>query len=94
MKRPRRWLAVAALLAALALAAPPALGQSGGGYTLDWFTVDSGGGPSSGGALTLNATVAQPDAGVLAGGNYTLTGGFWAGASSGPGHLYLPLVTH
>jgi hypothetical protein len=49
-------------------------------YKIDWYTVDGGGGTSSGGAYTLSGTIGQPDAGTLAGGNYLLEGGFWGGA--------------
>jgi hypothetical protein len=62
------------LLALLLLAALPASAQ----YTIDWFTLDGGGGQSSGGAYTLNGTIGQPDAGTSSGGAYTLHGGFWA----------------
>ena len=48
-------------------------------YSIDWFTIDGGGGTSSGGQYTLSGTIGQPDAGTLAGGNYTLDGGFWGG---------------
>ena len=48
-------------------------------YFLDWFTIDGGGGVSSGGNYTLSGTIGQPDAGTLSGGNYTLEGGFWSG---------------
>src|SRR5216683_1977715 len=48
-------------------------------YAIDWFTVDGGGGTSSGGSFTLTGTIGQPDAGTLSGGNYTLQGGFWPG---------------
>ena len=48
-------------------------------YSLDWFTIDGGGGTSSGGSYTLNGTIGQPDAGTLSGGSYTLEGGFWPG---------------
>src|SRR5947209_9223846 len=44
-------------------------------YAIDWFTIDGGGGASSGGNLTLTGTIGQPDAGTLSGGNYTLQGG-------------------
>lgn len=47
-------------------------------FTIDWFTLDGGGGQSSGGAYTLNGTIGQPDAAVSSGGNYALHGGFWA----------------
>ena len=48
-------------------------------YAIDWFTIDGGGGASSGGSFTLSGTIGQPDAGTLSGGNYTLQGGFWPG---------------
>ena len=48
-------------------------------YAIDWFTLDGGGGTSSGGSFTLTGTIGQPDAGTLSGGNYTLQGGFWPG---------------
>lgn len=50
-------------------------------YNLDWFTVDGGGGTSSGGAFSISGTIGQPDAGVLSGGGYTVEGGFWSGVS-------------
>lgn len=46
-------------------------------YTIDWFTVDGGGGTSTGGVYAVSGTIGQPDAGNMSGGNYTLTGGFW-----------------
>jgi hypothetical protein len=49
-------------------------------YKIDWYTIDGGGGTSSGGGYTLIGTIGQPDAGMLAGGNYSLYGGFWGGA--------------
>ena len=48
-------------------------------YSIDWYTVDGGGGTSSGGSYTLSGTIGQPDAGTLSGGSYTLQGGFWPG---------------
>lgn len=63
--------AVALAVPALLLAAP----------TVDWFTVDGGGGTSSGGGFELSGTIGQPDAtpaSTLTGGGLQLTGGFWA----------------
>ena len=51
----------------------PAWGQ----YSIDWSTVDGGGGASTGGVYSASGTVGQPDAGKLSGGNYALEGGFW-----------------
>jgi len=44
------------------------------------WSVDSGGGESSGGDFTLTAAIGQPDAGVLSQGDTVLAGGLWAGA--------------
>jgi hypothetical protein len=48
-------------------------------FVIDWFTIDGGGGTSTGGPYSLTGTIGQPDAGTLGGGNYTLVGGFWGG---------------
>ena len=53
--------------------------QTGGGFSLNWSTVDGGGGLATGGGFTLHGTVAQPDAADHAGGAFTLEGGFWPG---------------
>ena len=46
-------------------------------YDLSWFTIDGGGGTSTGGNYSLTGTIGQPDAGTLSGGSYTIAGGFW-----------------
>ncbi|MBI5386534.1 MAG: hypothetical protein HZA90_17835 [Verrucomicrobia bacterium] len=46
-------------------------------YSVDWFTIDDGGGASTGGVYSLSGTIGQPDAGTMSGGNFTLEGGFW-----------------
>jgi hypothetical protein len=62
------------------LVALPVLAQTGGIFDLTWSTIDGGGGAaSSGGGFSLGGTIGQPDAGVMAGGDYTLAGGFWGG---------------
>jgi hypothetical protein len=70
------------------LAAPAAL-------SLQWWTVDGGGGiASQGGGYELSGTAGQPDAGVLSGGVYTLGGGFWRGGAVAKAEyrVYLPLT--
>lgn len=47
-------------------------------YSIDWFSIDGGGGTSSGGGYVLSGTVGQPDAGRMSGGSYSLEGGFWS----------------
>ena len=53
--------------------------SANGQYELSWYTIDGGGGRSSGGPYTLMGTIGQPDAAWSSGGNYELLGGFWPG---------------
>jgi uncharacterized repeat protein (TIGR01451 family) len=63
-------------LAAVALPAADAAAQP---YDVSWWTVDGGGGTSSGGPYVLTGTAGQPDAGgPFAGSPYGLHSGFWA----------------
>jgi hypothetical protein len=51
-------------------------------YSINWFTIDGGGGASTGGGLTVRGTIGQPDAGgALANGTFSLAGGFWPGVT-------------
>lgn len=63
------------------------LGAASGGaqpFDLSWSTIDGGGiSSSSGGALSMAATLGQPDTGVMTGGGFVLSGGFWPGAVAG-----------
>lgn len=67
-----------------------------GGFSLDWWSVDGGGGASTGGIYSLGGTIGQHDAGVVSGGNFVLSGGFWLGGEAGVpppfGDLFLPLI--
>ena len=47
-------------------------------YSIDWFTIDGGGGTSTGGVYSVSGTIGQPDAGHMSGGNFSLDGGFWS----------------
>lgn len=49
-----------------------------GPFTIGAYTIDGGGGVSVGGAFELEATIGQPDAGYVFGGDFELTGGFWS----------------
>ncbi len=58
----------------------------GGGFSLDWHTIDGGGEQlTSGGGFELAGTIGQPDASSfdtpMSGGGYELVGGFWLAAS-------------
>ena len=56
----------------------PAIGF-GQQYSIDWYKIAGGGGTSTGGTYAVSGTIGQHDAGgPMLGGNYSLTGGFWA----------------
>ena len=56
-----------------------ALGAHAENFTIDWSTVDGGGGTSTGGVYAVSGTIGQPDAsGALSGGQYSVVGGFWS----------------
>jgi len=61
-------------------------------YAIDWFTIDAGGGTSTGGTYTLTGTIGQPDAGAMTGGSYSLIGGFW-GVAVAIQEVGAPLLT-
>jgi hypothetical protein len=69
--------------AALLCLAPPAYGQ----LQLDWYTIDGGGGTSSGGGLSITGTIGQPDAAAASSGVLECAGGFWSGLLS-PSQCY------
>lgn len=56
-----------------------------GDFEVSWYTVDGGGGTSSGGDFVLSGTAGQPDAGELVGGDLVLRGGFWQPVAGGCG---------
>jgi len=69
-------VAVLMLPAIVGLSTLTASAQS---YTIDWYKIAGGGGTSTGGTYTVSGTIGQPDAsGAMSGGNYSVTGGFWA----------------
>ena len=68
-----------ALLGTCLLALFLATAASAQSYSINWSKIAGGGGTSSGGQYTLSGTIGQPDASMtMTGGNYSLTGGFWA----------------
>lgn len=73
--------AVMTCLSALLFLPGAALAQ----LRVDWYTIDGGGGTSSGGSLTLSGTIGQPDAGTHTGGAFEARCGFWAVGPGGCG---------
>src|ERR1017187_3908814 len=48
-------------------------------YSVDWYKISGGGGTSTGAVYSVSGTIGQPDAsGAMSGGQYSVTGGFWA----------------
>jgi hypothetical protein len=48
-------------------------------YTIDWYKVSGGGGTTTSVTYQVSGTIGQPDAsGAMAGGSYSVTGGYWA----------------
>ena len=69
-----RWAALVLLVC------NPAFAQ----YSIDWFTVDGGGGTTSVGAYEISGTIGQPDAGSLIAGGYVIEGGLWGDLETVP----------
>jgi hypothetical protein len=68
------------LVLALLIAAASAPAGTTPEFAIVKFTVDGGGGKSTGGAYTLTGTIGQPDASVQdsTGSTFALSGGFWS----------------
>jgi hypothetical protein len=48
-------------------------------YSIPWYKIAGGGGTSTNGQFSVSGAIGQHDAGgPMTGGNYQLTGGFWA----------------
>src|ERR1700690_4471061 len=69
-----RWAAFALLVCNTAFAQ----------YSIDWFTVDGGGGTSGAGVYEISGTIGQPAAGSLIAGNYVIEGGLWSDLETVP----------
>ena len=68
--KPSMFATVAVVTLGAALLAAP--------FEMTRSTIDGGGAVrSAGGDYELSGTIGQPDAGVLAGGSFEITGGFW-----------------
>ena len=83
----------------LVLAAGTALSASAQSYSINWYKVAGGGGTSTGLTYSVTGTIGQPDASsAMTGGNYSLTGGFWALISvvqtPGAPKLYISMSGH
>ncbi len=76
MPRLRCCAVLTLLLSTIIFQLSTAFGQN---YSIDWHKVSGGGGTSTNSQYAVTGTIGQPDAsGPLTGGNFSLTGGFWA----------------
>jgi hypothetical protein len=51
-------------------------------FSVEWFTIDSGGGANAVSNYSLTGTIGQPDAGpTLTTGAFSLVGGFWSAST-------------
>ena len=80
--------AIAPVLSSTSISAAPRSPSTE--YNIPWWTVDNGGGTSQGGDFIVQGSIGQADAGVLSGGIYTLSGGFWSKADNFT--AFLPLI--
>ncbi len=62
-----------------------------GGYKISWWSIDNGGGISTGGKYTLLGTMGQSDAAQLSGGNYNLDSGYQVPQME-ENYVYLPII--
>ena len=73
----RTLLILISLVICSMIAVPVLAAAVAGAYTLDWFSINNGGGSSSGGMYTLDSSIGQSLAGALSGGTYRLNVGYW-----------------
>ena len=68
------------LLCPAAIFLAPAIIAHAQNYSIEWHTIEGGGGTSTDGVYSVSGTIGQPDANqqAMTGGNYSLTGGFWS----------------
>ena len=75
----KTWRSLIALLGFCFLVSAFSFRAMGQTYSIDWYKIAGGGGTSTGGTYQVSGTIGQHDAsGAMSGGNYSLTGGFWA----------------
>ena len=78
-----RRVALAVVGLVVVIAARVATAQDGD-FAVDWWTVDGGGGTSTGGDFAVTGVIGQHDAAASSGDVYVLRGGFFSGAAPTP----------
>src|SRR2546427_9341844 len=67
----------AATIPVVVLSILSALSVAAHEFRVEWFTLDDGGGTSSGGLYSIGGTIRPPDARWVSGGGDSLGGGVW-----------------
>ena len=75
---PNRKFIMGSVAAVLVLTGVAFAAYLGGDFDLNWYTIDGGGGESTGRRFAVAGTIGQPDAGMMTGGDFSLSGGFRA----------------
>ena len=88
----KRLMMVISLITFLLLTIQAVRAAGDASYTLDWWTVDNGGGTSQNGSYVLSGTAGQAEPGSLHGGEYSLVGGFWAVLQEAWNEVFLPIL--
>ncbi len=70
-----KWATAVSVIMLMLWSPAPVFSQN---FDLNWYSVNGGGGLSTGGDFALMSTIAQPEAGSMAGGDFALTGGYMA----------------
>ena len=60
---------------------------------IDRWVIAGGGGGSTGGVVTLDASLGEPIVGISSGGSIVLEAGFWTGTGVGTNQTFLPLLS-
>lgn len=92
----KQWIVISILLLMI-IGVSAAFAATNDDFELSWFTMDGGGGTSSGGDFSLSGTIGQPDAGSMSNDGFSLEGGFWAPSfdptvEPSDYEIYLPLL--
>ena len=88
----RRVMIILALMGLFLITAVTMAGNNP--FAINWWSVDGGGGTSTGGEYTVVGTIGQYDShSTVFGGDYALSDGFWQyGVSGGQYQIYLPMI--
>ncbi len=95
LKRSKRWISLAVLLAVVALLVTaglvgPATAMDSDSFAINWDVMAGGGGPAASTNFALNTTLGQGSIGPGSSANYELCGGYWCAPVRYA--VFLPLV--